>query len=94
MSLEEQTNQMINGALKILMKYDSKVPKRKRYKNLADKIKIEDAFDKIIEIQQFILTHRDKYNPDKFETYCTQVNMLGKLCSNVNSMKYYAILAE
>lgn len=92
MELEEQTEKMIDGALKTLMKYDLKVPKRKRYKNLADKIKIEDAFDKIIEIQQFMLTHRHKYNTDKFEKYSAHVTMLQDLCENTNSLKYYAML--
>ncbi|GAH59347.1 unnamed protein product [marine sediment metagenome] len=94
MELEEKTDQMIDGALKILMKYDLKVSKTKRHKNLADKIDMGDAVDKIIEIRQFMLTNRSEYNQDKFKIYCNYVDLLANLCDDMNNMKYYAMARE
>ncbi|GAH59349.1 unnamed protein product [marine sediment metagenome] len=90
-TLEKQTNQMLDEALEILVKYDYKAPKKERYKNLVDKIEISNAFDKVIEIRQFMLTNREEYKQKKFERYCTHVDLLAKLCEDINNMKFYAI---
>lgn len=90
-TLEEQTDKIINETLEFLSKYNPKEPEEKRY-NFIRNMNLADAFNKLIEIQQFMLINRDKYNSDKLTTYYEHVGCLESLTSNMNSLKYHAIL--
>jgi len=88
--LEERTEDLIDNALDILKRYDSNA--KNKSKPLLENKVVEEAFNKVIEIEQFILTHRNDYGPEKFNKYKSYLDMLRDLTEDTNSLKYYFML--
>jgi hypothetical protein len=94
-SLEEQTDILIDDALKILMQYN---PKESARLSKLHTIELSPAYNKIIELGQLLLKNRNdyierKFGDDKkdFSDYLLTYFMLDRLASHTNMMKYFSV---